>query len=372
MDYKPKDPTKHYQPRGMTLIAINAPASGPIAIRQGDLIIPGTEVPFGGFSTLVGHKSTNITDKDEGDMDVYLVGMTDTGLQLARVGTNDLGDFSKYTFWDPQGQAFSTEPPKPIVNDTKLVYVPGSFSSGSVFYSPYFKTFIMIYFNKMVDSTFYIRYLLLDEPLQDDNTWKLGGKNGQGIAAEDVEALVKYQWSSEEKLYASPPDKGGFNYAGNAHPEYFNRQYFPNYLYPSNTPPSQQFNDWYGSDVIAENQRSQDGKNLLLSWTSQTVGGMDNGVYQIELAVLEFDDIPQSPDGKPSSTTVAPPRSTDAASPTKVAGHGTPHVPVSSLFAAVGKGGSARVQASFPMYIWGLVSVTILFGLFGNRYRGLC
>ena len=36
----------------MTLITITAPDGGPVPVRQGDLIIPGTEVAFGGFSTL--------------------------------------------------------------------------------------------------------------------------------------------------------------------------------------------------------------------------------------------------------------------------------------------------------------------------------
>ena len=344
-------------------------------MRQGDLIIPGTEVPYGGFSTLVGSKSTNsTTDKDKGDRDVYLIGMTDAGLQLARVGTNELNDFTKYTFWDPQGQNFTTKSPKPTLDDNAMIYVPGSFSSGSIFYSPYFQTFIMVYFNKMVDSTFYIRYLQLDQPFQEDETWKAGGKIGQGIAAEDVEALIKYPWSTEEKLYASPPDKGGFNYAGNAHPEYFNRQYFAKSLYPSGTKPSQQTNDWYGSDIISEDKGGGDGKNLLLSWTSQTSGGMDNGVYLIQLAVLQFGDIPQNPDAKPS-TTAAAPTGTDTATPVQTmpheTPHGKPHIPVSSLFAAVGKGAAARARGPHPMYVWLAVIMSVGLGIFGMRNRCL-
>ncbi len=199
----------------MTLIAITAPNSGPVATRQGDLIIPGTEVAFGGFSTLLGYKSTDTaSDNDDGDRDVYLVGMTNAGLQLARAGINDLTDFAKYTFWNPHGQNFSEISPMPSVDDTTQVYVPGSFSSGNIIYSPYFTTFIMIYFNKMVDSTFYSRYLNLNEPIGQDKTWVAGGKNGKGIIAEDVEALVKYRWSAEQKLWESSTGKGGFNYAG--------------------------------------------------------------------------------------------------------------------------------------------------------------
>ena len=330
VDYKPQDPTKEYQARGMTLITISAPASGPVATRQGDLIIPGTEVAFGGFSTLLGFKSTDATmDEDDGDRDVYSVGMTTAGLQLARAGINDLTNFAKYTFWNPQGHHFSGVPPMPTVNNTTQIYVPGSFSSGSIFYSPYFTTFIMIYFNKMVDSTFYIRYLALNEPIGQDTTWIAGGKNGKGIVAEDVEALVKYQWSNEQKLWESPTGKGGFNYAGNAHPEYFNTQYFPQSLYPQGIKSAQRRNPWYGGSLTAQKEAGPDGKNLLLSWTSQVTGGTDNGVYQIELATLAFDDIPPNPD-----TTSSP----------SIKGQGSGHIPVSSVLAVVEHGSAVSFR----------------------------
>lgn len=266
MDSKPQDPSKEYQARGMTLITITTPTSGPVAARQGDLIIPGTEVAYGGFSSILGYKSTDAaaTEKESGDRDVYLLGMTASGLQLARVGMNYLSDFSKYRFWNPQDLSFSASPPHPRFQDASQIYLPGTFSSGSVFFSPYFKTFIMVYFNKMVDSTFYIRYLQLNGPLGQDATWIVGGKNGKGLEAEDAEALVKYTWSAEQKLYASPLGPGGFNYAGMAHLEYFNTQYFPQSLYPTKTPAKQRVNKWYGPGSAGI-----DGKTLLLSWTSQ-------------------------------------------------------------------------------------------------------
>lgn len=277
----------------MTLITMTAPNSGPVAKRQGDLVIPGTQVAFGGFSTLLGSTSTDAaSDPGSGDRDVYLVGMTGSGLQLARVGINDLTMADKYTYFDPANLKFTNIAPSPNVVDEGQVYLPGSFSSGSIFYSPFFLTFIMIYFNKMVDSTFYIRYLMLEKPLGSDPTWTDGGKNGKGIQPEDAEALAKYAWSPEQTLYTSPAGKGGFNYAGVAHPEYFNRQYFAPSLYPDSTPEDQRRNDWYGASLIAEADASGDGSNLLLSWTSQLIGGTDTGIYQLQLAVVEFGDIP--------------------------------------------------------------------------------
>ncbi|KAL9026989.1 MAG: hypothetical protein Q9196_004423 [Gyalolechia fulgens] len=293
---KPQDPSKEYQARGMTLISISTSSKGPVANRQGDLIIPGTEVAYGGFSSLLGYTST-ANAQDLSERDVYLLGITDGGLQLARARVEKLTDFSAYRFWDPGQLEFVKKPPRLDEKDYKKIYLPGSFSYGSVFYSPYFHTFLMVYFNKFVDSTFRIRFLDLNNPVGDDPTWPKKGKRGSGVAPEDVEALIKYAWSSEQELYKSPPDKGGFNYAGMAHPEYFNRQYFAPTLYPKGTSASRRRNAWFGSNEVAEKVGGGDGKHLLLSWTSQLKGGFDSGIYQVQLAKVEFDAIPKSSDG---------------------------------------------------------------------------
>lgn len=277
----------------MTLVSITAQAS-PIASRQSNLVIPGSEVPYGGFSALLGH-TTAAKPQDQGIRDVYLLGMTDGGLQMARARQDQLSDFSAYSFWDPVQLKFAEKPPKLSEKDYRKIYLPGSFSSGSVFYSPYFHTFIMIYLNKFVDSTFRVRFLDLNTPVGNDPIWPERGKRGGGIAAEDVEALVKYAWSPEQELYKSPPGKGGFNYAGMAHPEYFNRQYFAPSLFPKGTAASKRMNPWHGSNVIAEKNAGGDGKHLLLSWSSQLTGGFDNGIYQIQLAKVEFDTPPENP-----------------------------------------------------------------------------
>lgn len=337
-----------YQARGMTLISITAPDSGPVATRQGDIVIAGTEVAFGGFSTLLGFKSTDsAADLDDGERDVYLFGMTQFGLQLARVGINDLTDFTKYTFWNPRSHEFSTSPPDQSTNDGAQMYLPGSFSSGNIFYSPYFYTFIMVYFNKLVDSTFFVRYLQLDVPLANDSIWAIGGKNSKGIVAEDTEALIRYAWSAEQILYVSPKGTGGFNYAGMAHPEFFNTQYYAQSLYSPHTPRSKRSNAWYGP--LSQESAGPDGKNLLLSWTSQVnhqaftlvsqtsieadwqlqkVGGKDNGLYDIQLASVTFDDIPANASGT------------------------TGHEPTSSLISIPAKGAGKRVSSIGVSYYW--------------------
>ena len=273
----------------MILISIKALSSGPIATRQGNLIIPGTEVAFGGFTALLGFKSIDsASNSDDGDRDVYLLGVTTYGLQLARVGINDLTTYAKYTFWNPQHHNFSLIPPNPSIRNPTQIYLPGSFSSGSVFYSPYFETFIMAYFNKMADSTFYIRYLQLEVPLAEDLTWPAGGKNGKGIIAEDTEALVKYAWSAEQVLFRSPPGPGGFNYAGIAHPEFFNTEYFPQSLYAPNSPKTKRSNPWYGP--LPRKTAGGNGRNLLISWTSQVSRSglaVVDKIYRTERQFLE-------------------------------------------------------------------------------------
>ncbi|KAL8682302.1 MAG: hypothetical protein Q9186_001671 [Xanthomendoza sp. 1 TL-2023] len=296
VDSKPQDPSKEYQARGMTLISISASSKGPVANRQGDLIISGLEVAYGGFSSLLGY-TTTANPQDLNDRDVYLLGMTDAGLQLARASVGKLTDFTKYRFWDPTQLQFVKKPPNLKEKDYQKIYLPGTFSSGSVFYSPYFNTFVMVYFNKLVDSTFRIRFLDLNSPVGKDPIWPRQGKRGKGITPEDVEALVKYAWSPEQELYRSPPARGGFNYAGIAHPEYFNRQYFAPSLYPKGTGGDERRNQWYGTKSVSEKKAGGDGKHLLLSWTSQLRGGLNTGIYQIQLARLEFDSIPGNSEG---------------------------------------------------------------------------
>ncbi|KAI9723422.1 MAG: hypothetical protein M1812_001306 [Candelaria pacifica] len=295
VDSKPQDPTKLYQPRGMTLMSILAPDSGPQAARLGDLIFPGDEIQFGGFATLLGFPSTETAaSRATDDRDIYLLGVTDAGLQLSRVTLDDIKNQSKYTYFHPRFSNFTEKIPDMGIVDESNIYLPGSFSAGSVFFSPYFQTFLLVYFNRMVDSTFYIRYLDLDQPTEDSELWIKGGKNGKGIQHEDAEALIRYVWAPEQKLYVSPQEQGGFNYAGQAHPEYFNRQSLAPSLWPNKTPASNRKTDWYGGSVLKESDAGGDGRHLLLSWTAQKRGGFDAGLYEIQLAKVEFDAIPSS------------------------------------------------------------------------------
>ena len=145
---------------------------------------------------------------------------------------------------------------------------------------PYFATFLMVYFKNTGDSIFYARYLNLAKGLD--------GKGCIGLAIQSiyVEALSQCEWSAEYVLYESPPGPGGYNYAGTVHPEYFNRDYYKG----TNRTES---NPWYGQGVVAAPTGWwwEDGKHLMLSWTSQLHGGANTGVYQIMMAAVEFDTL---------------------------------------------------------------------------------
>lgn len=348
----------------MTLVTITAPSSGPLAARQGGLLIPGTQLAFGGFASLLGFPSTESTSASPStDRDIYLLGITDAGLQLARVDVNHINEFSKYSYFQPQFLNFSSQSPDPKMTDYRAIYLPGTFTSGTIFYSPYFCTFVMIYFNRMVDSTFYIRFLDLQSNLGDSMIWVKGGKDGDGIRAEDTEALVWYGWSPEQKLYISPTGKGGFNYAGAAHPEYFNRRYYPDSLYPDGTPAARRQNDWHGTSVLKEADAGGDGRHVLLSWTSQIEGGFDTGVYEIQLAEIEFDDIPSRP--KSAGSGSAP---SSSATPSTTTTHGgKPAEPSNCGVKCLGfKSGGASLSSFFgmrPKRVYGFWVLVVELGL---------
>ncbi|KAI9789947.1 MAG: hypothetical protein M1833_002141, partial [Piccolia ochrophora] len=305
VDSKPEDPAKKYMARGTTLISVTAGEHGPVAARMVNLLFPHDEIAYGGFAALIGSSSVDSSSRD--DRDVYLLGMMDSGLQLARVPLRNITDQAAYTYFQPRNSTFSAAPPTLKATDKKDVYLPGTFTSGGLFWSPYFRNFIIVYFNRQVDSTFYIRFLDLNSPRDKGSwVWKVGGRDGNGVLADDVEALVNYNWSSEQVLYESKPGKGGFNYAGAPHAEYFNRHFYPattefalDQVFPY---PGARRNEWYGSSELTPGQAGADGKHLLLSWTSQERGGFGTGLYQIELARLEFDDIPPNPVGEDGST----------------------------------------------------------------------
>lgn len=94
---------------------------------------------------------------------------------------------------------------------------------------------------------------------------------------------------------------------------------------------------------------------------SQEVGGKDNGLYQIQLAMLEFDDIPSDADHNSSATATS--SGTPAATSTNSNAH--PDYPVSSILSIVEHGTAARTFSLEILLVYGIY--TMLFSLYIMR-----
>jgi hypothetical protein len=107
-----------------------------------------------------------------------------------------------------------------------------------IFYTPYYKTFMMVYLTPHADNNFYYRYLQASQPI-------IPHYSPEGAVSADydyVEEILKHPWSEEQILYkADKPPAGNYIYAGSVHAGYF------------------------GDDDITKG-----GKKMLLSWTEHT------------------------------------------------------------------------------------------------------
>ena len=271
VDFDPKN-GHPFEDRGLVLVSVSASKrqSFPEAKRQAEFTIPRDVLQYGGFATVVGFpESSPDGNTATNKRDIYLFVAADNGLQLARAPLEHCTDFNAYNFFDPVTNSF-TKTSHSQDAEERLTYMPGKYASGNIFYSPYFKTFLFVYFNNYADSTFFLRFLDLNYLRPNNSTlWRPGGRNGDGILAEDIEAMVHYYWSPEILIYRSPQGAAGYNYAGSPHPEYFNRQYFAPSMYAPEQPLDQRRNAWFGADLVDERHAGGDGRHLLLSWTAQ-------------------------------------------------------------------------------------------------------
>jgi len=137
----------------------------------------------------------------------------------------------------------------PTHDSHRATFLNGTFSSGNLFFSEFYQTFLIVYFNRLVDNSFYIRYLDRQHPLyilkegriQYDAGWPIN----KTLTADDVEAIGHYTWSSQYKLYETEQGKGGFSYAGSVSVDYFSG--------------------------LGEQKKGRDNTSwVLLTWTEQT------------------------------------------------------------------------------------------------------
>jgi hypothetical protein len=260
----------------------------------------GDFAPFGCFASIIGRASQCYNGESTAcrQRHIFLLGVWDDGLQLARLPLQDISKFEDaYDFWQSDSCTFS--PKGDTFNlSTATSYLQGSFSSGSVFYSPIFKTFLMVYMTADADSTIYVRYLDLNalSCTSNSTSWQKGGINGHGITMEDAEAIIHYQWSNSQVLFKTPiPNHSApsYNYAAIAHPEYFNRQYYQPWMYMNGGIDSTMRSPWLGHEVVAEAAAGGDGRHLMVSWTMEGKYG-----YEIVMASVEFEQVQEGEAGR--------------------------------------------------------------------------
>lgn len=157
--------------------------------------------------------------------------------------------------------------PNGITHADKAVVIPGSFSRGDIIFSKLHGTFLLIYMNGKVDSTFYYRKLLTPTPIVAPfSAVPLDSPEYDAF----VEHLFKHPWSTEEEvlLKTVPHIEGEYNYAGSIATGYF------------------------GEEDIANG-----GHKLLLTWTSRS--GMrawdkPTGEYHHGVGYVEFEKVTYS------------------------------------------------------------------------------
>lgn len=282
-----------------TVYKIEDTKSGVVATRLVDSLFAANDdtkpsgefAPFGCFAASVGKASKCYeTGSVCHQRSVYLLGAWGDGLQLARLSLQDLSKSEDaYSFWQSESCTFSAVGSTSKFSPFTTSYLQGSFSSGSISYSPFFRTFLMVYMTADADSTLCLRYLDLDvlSCTSNNTIWQQGGINGQGIAMEDAEAITHYAWSDPQILFKTPIQTDSmlrYNYAGMAHAEYFTRQYYQPWMYMNGGIDSSMRSPWLGYEVVTEAAAGGDGKHLMLSWTTSGEDG-----YAIVMAKVEFE-----------------------------------------------------------------------------------
>ncbi|KAL1600803.1 hypothetical protein SLS60_007191 [Paraconiothyrium brasiliense] len=174
-----------------TLVEITAdPIAGPKVERVVPQLFYADESPlYGGFSTIVSHESSDLYLFSKEWDATTLTG----GMRVAKVPVTAYKDRTQYTYWD--GASWTSDLATASKAPAGLLF-SSSLSTGDVFWSDYYNTYMVVYFNTFADSTFYMRYAL--------------------------EGTVTGKWSDEIKLAATQPGTGlqPYNYAGHAYPSF--------------------------------------------------------------------------------------------------------------------------------------------------------
>jgi hypothetical protein len=270
-----------------TLVKIEDTKSGISASRIVDSLFADSEssteaISYCCFAAIVGKASEcyDVYPKSCPARSIYLFSAGAHGLHLARVSLSDIAKSKAYEFYHPSSCTFSTFSTSP--SQSPSPYLPGSYSTGTILYSPFLSTFILIYMTALADSTLYLRYLDLSRPICNNSIWPANSS----ITANDAAALTRYAWSDPQVLYHTPKSTL-FNYAGMAHPAFFNTQYYQDWMYSNGGIDSVMRSPWVGSEVVSEKEAGGDGKYLMVSWVTHGQGE-SGSVYDIVMARVEL------------------------------------------------------------------------------------
>ena len=190
---------------GNTLLVVGVDSTyGPSAQRISKQLFKENEVAWG---SLGGFRAWGESGIGGMDGSIYLFGQVNDGVLVARTTPSGIADRSTYTYWD--GSEWSSGM-LPATATSYFLNTP--VMDLDVIYSPFHRTFIMVYVTPKADNTFYYRYLNTSTPI---NPAYEGGTDAY------AEALVKNSWSEEKKLYNTAAPCELFIYAGGVHAGYF-------------------------------------------------------------------------------------------------------------------------------------------------------
>ena len=210
---------------GNTLLLVSVDDNyGPTAQRVVKQLFRQNEVTWG---SLGGFRSWGSSGVGGMDGEVYVFGQVNDGVLIARTSPSGVSDRSSYLYWN--GSSWSSGM-LPTNATSYLLHTP--VMDLDVVYSPYHKTFVMVYLTPNADNTFYYRYLKPESPILPPHA---------GGTEDYAEAMVRDEWSGEQKLYTAHDPATGYIYAGALHSGYF------------------------GVDDITNG-----GTKMLLSWTEHT------------------------------------------------------------------------------------------------------
>lgn len=211
---------------GNTLIMVSVdPTFGPHADRIVNQLFTQAEVEWGSLGGLRAWTSTGFGSNDGM---IYLFGQVEAGVLVAKVLPDAIADRSSYSYWN--GTAWDTT--MQTQNSTAYL-IQQPVMDFDLFYSPYHKSFFMVYLTPYADNTFYFRFLQSDHDIYPPFM-----SNG----TEDyAESILHQDWSEPVVLWKADVPASGYIYAGGCHLGY------------------------YGSGDI-----SNGGQYLLITWTEHT------------------------------------------------------------------------------------------------------